>query len=204
MLKLTLYFLSAISLPVLLALSLPEDAPTPLSLSDGALTSSAAYPDHIPGPFTGGFGEESCHSCHFDYAPNDPRGQLRVTGLDRTYLHGESYRVVISLHSERLGIGGFQLAARHEDGSQAGTFKWRDDRIIYTPGIEGSVKYLQHGLTGNRPGADNIVSWEFTWRAPEEGGGPVIFHIAANAGNDDDSPFGDWVYLKELKVDPPH
>lgn len=35
------------------------------------------------------------------------------------------------------------------------------------------------------------------WRAPE-GLGSVVFHIAANAANGDDSPLDDFIYTREF------
>lgn len=158
------------------------------------------YPDHIPGPFTGGFGEETCHSCHFDYDINDERGSLRVEGLGQTYEPGEQYELTVSVESERLEIGGFQMTARFEDGSQAGEFIWSGDKLILTPDANDDIQYLQHSVSGTEPTSDREVSWTFTWTAPDHDPAMVIFNIAANAGNDDFSAFGDWIYVQEITV----
>jgi len=44
------------------------------SMNHGTIT---AYPEHLDGPLTGGFGENSCHSCHFDYDINPEEGSFR-------------------------------------------------------------------------------------------------------------------------------
>jgi len=160
------------------------------------------YPDHIPGPFTGGFGEETCHSCHFDYDINDERGSLTVEGLGETYEPGEKYELTISVESERLEVGGFQMTARFENGSQAGKFTWSGDHLTLTPGINDDIQYLQHSASGTRPTSDRSVSWVFTWDAAIQDPSTVIFNIAANAGNDDFSAFGDWIYVQEITVKP--
>lgn len=156
-----------------------------------------AYPDHIPGRFTGGFGEETCHSCHFDYDLNDERGSLEVSGIGDTYQPGSNYNVTITVESERLGKGGFQMTARFEDGTQAGSFAWSGDRLTLTPLEDNPIEYLQHSAAGTAPVEERTARWSFVWQAPKNDTRPVTFNIAANAGNDDLSSFGDWIYVRE-------
>lgn len=162
---------------------------------------SEINPDHLDGAFTGGFGEDTCRSCHFDYDLNMEGGSLSVNGLNEEYEPGSEVDITVTVQSERLEIGGFQLTARFEDGTQAGSFEWDGDRLIFTPDISGDVQYIQHSEEGTEPTGEREVSWSFTWIAPETGD-PVIFNIAANAGNYDDSSFGDWIYAKEIEVTP--
>ncbi len=156
------------------------------------------YPDHIDGPFTGGFGEESCHSCHFDYELNYPEGSLEIRGLNSTYKPGQTYEFEIALTRADMQDAGFQLTARFEDGSQAGGFLLNDS-LTFTPGIEGDVQYLQHA-PGTRTVENSIKTWKITWIAPQQRTGDVIFNIAANAANGDQSEFGDWIYVEEVRV----
>lgn len=156
-------------------------------------------PDHLDGAFTGGFGEETCRSCHFDYDLNMEGGSLSIDGLNEEYEPGSEVDIIVTVQSEQLEIGGFQLTARFEDGSQAGTFEWEGNRLRVTPEVSGDVQYIQHSEEGTEPTGEREVSWSFTWIAPETGG-PVIFNVAANAGNYDDSSFGDWIYAKEIEV----
>lgn len=156
-------------------------------------------PEHLDGPFTGGFGEQTCHSCHFDYDLNQEGGSLMVEGVDNTFKPGKSYDITVTVESEHLEIGGFQMTARFEDGTQAGEFKWTGDHLMLTPSISDEVQYLQHSREGTSPTAEREVSWTFTWNAPERSES-VIFNVAANAGNYDDSVFGDWIYAKEIHL----
>jgi hypothetical protein len=157
-------------------------------------------PDHIDGAFTGGFGEQTCRSCHFDYDLNMDGGSLSIQGVDEPYKPGASIPVTVTVQSKQLEIGGFQLTARFEDGTQAGSFEWDGDRMMFTPSISDEVKYLQHSAEGTKSTDEHEVSWSFTWIAPETGD-PVIFNVAANAGNYDDSSFGDWIYAQEVTVE---
>jgi hypothetical protein len=51
-------------------------------------------------------------------------------------------------------------------------------------------------VAAGRPGR-----WTFRWTAPADAPGrAVVFHVAANAANDDDSPLGDFIYARALRV----
>jgi len=178
-------------LPFFVGVNFPANEAPPKSFG-------TIYPGHLDGPFTGGFGEQTCHSCHFDYDINYERGSLTVDGIPNRYKPGKKYNIKIHLQSEHLEIGGFQMTSRFVDGSQAGEFEWEGDRLMYTPQISDEVKYLQHTLKGTTPDSDWEICWEFTWNAPGEPRDSVVFNIAANAGNYDDSAFGDWIYVQEL------
>lgn len=192
-----------IAVPLIVGLMMPErNASNADSLLDGNLVLN---PGHLDGPFTGGFGEQTCHSCHFDYNINmHDRGGLNLKGFGKPsgYEAGKKYNLSLTIHSDHLEIGGFQMTARYEDGTQAGNFNLQSDRLMFTPNIDSKVRYLQHSGTGTTPTSDRAVTWSFQWIAPENGDQPVHLHIAANAGNDDDSAFGDWIYTKELVLQP--
>lgn len=187
--------LIAIIIPVLAGFSFPHRT-TEQASNNG----NHVYPDHLPNALTGGFGEETCHSCHFDYDINHEGGSLTVEGLEEKYVAGKQYELVVTVESERLEKGGFQMTARFEDGTQAGQFEWTGDRIGFTPSVSDTIQYLQHTAAGTNPTAEKEVRWSFVWEAPRNDSGPVIFNIAANAGNDDLSPFGDWIYVREIKT----
>lgn len=168
-------------------------------------SSGLLNPEHLDGPFTGGFGELTCHTCHFDYDMNMlDRGRLELSGFGEgsKFRPGETHELTITIQSDHLEIGGFQMTTRFEDGTQAGDFEWESGRLMYTPNIENDVLYLQHSRDGTSPTSDRTVTWTFQWMAPDNADRPVHIHIAANAGNDDDSAFGDWIYTKELEIQP--
>lgn len=170
-----------------------------LSVSDG----KAAYPEHLTGTFTGGFGEQTCRSCHFDYDLNPDDGHLSVSGISGSISEGESIEIMIRIEREALGRAGFQLSARYADGKQAGNFNLgEDDRIMFSNAVPDSLEYIQHSNNGSKPLKANNTSWTVTWEAPESLAGPVIFNLAANAANGDQSEFGDFIYTKEIKVNP--
>lgn len=150
----------------------------------------------LPG-FTGGFGEPTCLKCHFDNAPNDRAGSLRLSGLPRSYTPGESYVITILLSRPELRRGGFQLSARFasgaERGADAGQLRPADERTSLIASQDGRIHYAQHAQAGSKPAAPGAIAWQVEWRAPAAAEA-VAFHVAANAANDDASPLGDFVY----------
>lgn len=178
--------------PFIIGISMPEPDIATMNWLDEEFN-----PEHLDGPFTGGFGEQTCHSCHFDYDLNQKGGSLSVAGIPETLIPDEKAEITVTVESEHLKNAGFQISARFKDGSQAGSFAWKGDRLMFTPNISDNVKYLQHSREGTTPTGDREAEWTFTWTAPEAASQPIIFNVAANAGNDDDSAFGDWIYVDE-------
>lgn len=150
---------------------------------------------------TGGFGEPTCHSCHFENAIDEPTGTLVLAGVPDPYSPGSSYRLEITLQRPNLERGGFQLTARfstgEHQGRQAGRFEPLDDRTQVPEPKENQIQYVQHTPNGTSTSSVGTLTWTVRWLAPTESLAPVAFHLIANATNDDDSQFGDFIYTKE-------
>jgi hypothetical protein len=194
--KILLKLLGIISIPFIVGVSMPETENHDSSIG------SIENPNHLDGAFTGGFGEETCRSCHFDYDLNMDGGSLTLDGVPESYQPGKDYEITVTLQAEQLEVGGFQMTTRFDDGSQAGEFSWDGDELMYTPSVTDEVKYLQHSESGTQQAEDRAIQWTFTWTAPEQDGEKVILNIAANSGNYDDSSFGDWIYAEEITLRP--
>ncbi len=151
----------------------------------------------MPG-VTGGFGEPTCRMCHFDRGLNEPGGTLQVEGVPPAYVPGEEYPITVVLRRPDVVRGGFEMAARFESppdaGRQAGHLRSPDARTQIVYGKDSPVQYIQHTDRGSTtsPGEGR---WTVYWTAPDGGSGPVMFHIAANASNDDASALGDFIYM---------
>lgn len=170
---------------------------------DSRKSENTVYPEELPGAFTGGFGEDTCHSCHFDYPLNPKEGSLSLNEFPKQYKPNKKYTFAIELTREQLGQGGFQLSSRFEDGTQAGTFEAGSERLSYTETKKNiNVQYLQHSLKGSKVNNQTSIRWEVTWNAPDSGAGKAIFNISANAGNGDASAFGDYIYVREVQIPP--
>lgn len=161
-----------------------------------ALPSPAnAFPKGALLGHTGGFGEESCASCHFGGAQGDDIA-LRVDAPD-VYAPGERYRFFIRVIDSNAAVAGFQLAFRFEDGSNAGQLDAGD---ASQTGTLDDVIYASHSAPQRMDEGEAV--WEFHWTAPDALSGPVILHAAAVSGADDQSPIGDNVHEMERQIAP--
>jgi hypothetical protein len=151
---------------------------------------------------TGGFGEPTCGACHIQADVNAGTGSLTLAGLPLEYVGGVTYTLTISLAQPGLAAGGFQLSSRFADGTQAGTLAHAPHdsaRVAVT--TAGGVQYIHHVYAGTRRSAADTISWQIRWTAPVAGG-PIVFHVAANAADDDASPLGDMIYATSLRTVP--
>jgi hypothetical protein len=77
---------------------------------------SIAYADGAPPGFSGAFGENSCHACHFEADLNTKPGHVALSGVPDGYTPGQAYPITITLQRPGMTTGGFQLTARFRDG----------------------------------------------------------------------------------------
>lgn len=194
-----------ISAVVLLALT--TAAATPAAVSRRAALARPtnapvhAYADGAPPGFSGGFGEQSCHACHFQADLNTPPGRVSIDGVPRVFTPGQRYSLTITLTRPGMRAGGFQLTARFaEGGRQAGTLTAEGDGRV---AIErsGDVLYANQRAQGTALTGPDRVEWTLSWTAPEQGGS-VQFHVSANAADADESVNGDYVYTTAAETVP--
>jgi hypothetical protein len=168
-----------------------------------AASGAAAYPDGAPPGHTGGFDEPGCQQCHFSYDENPPGGKLWLRGVPSAYEPGRTYELELALRHPEVERAGFQLSARLLEepgaGAAAGRLEPRDGRV-QRQDADG-VQYLGHTLDGSRTAPGRPEVWRMIWQAPDVDQGPVLFHVTGVAGNDDDSPFGDWVLARSLRTE---
>lgn len=157
------------------------------------------YRDGPPAGFSGGFGEDHCQACHFGDKVNSSPGSVRISAPAH-YTPGETYNVTITLMRPGMAIGGFQFTSRFEvGGAQAGTLGLADgqqDRVKVLK--DRGVQYAFHLRPGSQLTATDVVRWTLRWTAPPERRA-VLFHVAANAANGDDSQSGDFVYISRVR-----
>ena len=189
---------------LLLYLSLAVRTP---ALVATATHAGATYADQPLPQHTGGFGEETCHTCHFAEPLNAPGGTLTLEGVPPAYTPDTTYRLTVRLEKPGMRRGGFQLAGRFADGAaagqQAGTLRPVDaERAAVTPAGSTAVQYAHHTLDGTALAHPDAAAWTLEWTPPDTARGPVVFHAAANAANDDASAFGDFVYTQQTQSRP--
>ncbi len=167
-----------------------------IAASAGALA-ARNLPFHSNGPpaaHSGGFGEPTCHACHFDYPLNEGGATIRLDSLPDSYEPARTYALRLVVRHAQLKRGGFQVTARYEDGASAGTFEIPDTAHIRVQEAKG-IKYLSHTAAGSRLVDGDTSVWQFTWRAPA-GDRRIVFNAAINVANDDASEFGDRIFTR--------
>jgi hypothetical protein len=168
------------------------------------LVASHAYADGAPPGFSGGFKEDSCQACHFHEALNAPPGRVAIEGVPPAFTPGQVYTLTVRLTRTGTKLAGFQLAARFKDsGAQAGVLAAgpSDAERVAVESSSG-IQYAGQKKAGAVPGAGDAATWTIVWTAPTSGG-PVVFHVAANAANGNESADGDFVYTASVESAPP-
>lgn len=168
-----------------------------------AATRATGYAEGAPVGFSGGFGEPSCHACHFDAELNAGPGRLAIAGVPDRFTPGRQYLLTVTLTTPGMRLGGFQLTARRtEGGAQAGSLAaGSDDRERVRIDVQGGVQYVSQRRTGTSLASAGTATWTLMWTAPA-GGASVVFHVAANAGDGDETAEGDFVYTANLESAP--
>ena len=160
-----------------------------------------------PPAHTGGFGEPTCRECHADNDLNEPGGTLVIDGVPRSYAAGRTYELKVLLRRAGMLRAGFQLAARFEDGDStgrpAGALEPADARTQLVWDTTTHIGYIEHSAVGTSV-INAATEWKIRWTAPVPRG-LVVFNVAANAANDDDSPLGDFISttVKRTYTPPP-
>lgn len=161
--------------------------------STGAALSG--YAEGAPPGFSGGFGEQSCHACHFHAELNSGPGRVTLTGVPEQFVAGQRYPLTITLAHPDMKRGGFQLTSRFEGGgAQAGVLApapGEEERIAVE--AQGNVQYANQRGKGVVPAAPGAAKWSVEWTAPEARG-PVVFHVSANAADGDETAEGDYIH----------
>jgi hypothetical protein len=181
----------------------------PSAAATAATLTLAVRPFYAAGPpaaRTGGFSEPTCAECHHDSPLNAPDGRLSLDSLPVAgFRPGQTYDLWVSLSKPGMTRAGFQLAARIDESAgkdkQAGTVTPVDDRTQFVPKYFGPVQYLEHSHRGTELLQPDSARWRFRWTAPTSPV-PVVFHVAANAANNDNSELGDFIYIGAFRVVP--
>jgi hypothetical protein len=173
----------------------------------GAATAPGALRDNPPAAHTGGFGEPTCRRCHEQYDLNDSAGSLVVTGFPPEYRAGERFRITLTLSHPQLIVAGFQVAVRFDEGegaragTQAGSFSAADSLVMIGSDSLKRIHYVQHSSAGVTAAVvqKGRAQWSFDWIAPTGAPAAVVMHVVANAGNDDFSELGDWIFARTVR-----
>ena len=174
------------------------------------MAASLAVSAFKEGPYpnvTGGFGEQTCRLCHLDNPINAPGGAVTLDGIPAAFTPGQAYPITVTISRAGLRRGGFEIAARfaggRQKGRQAGSWRLSDMRAQLIPGaVDKALTFVQHNQIGSRTATPGSNTWTMEWTAPTAPAGVVQFNVAANASNNDDSPLGDYIYVKMIRSAP--
>jgi len=160
-------------------------------------TFSPGFSDGPLPQLTGGFQEETCHSCHNSFPLNEGRTQggiFLLSGVPANYRSGESYPIKVVIGQPGQRRWGFELSVRSAvSGEQAGRLGSGDDRTQLKE-AEG-IQYIQHNSSGTQEGILNgPVEFHFNWIAPDPSAGLVFFNAAGNAADGSGDSAGDYIY----------
>ena len=153
---------------------------------------------------TGGFGEPTCNQsgCHVGTAVNGGPGNVAIS-VPSSYTSGEMIPITVTVSDSDQQRWGFELSARTEGGEPAGTLIPGTNGFTQRrPDLNG-VQYISHTQAGTRSGTSGGASFDFMWQAPDVSEGPVIFHAAGNAANNNFGPSGDRIYTTSATSRPP-
>jgi hypothetical protein len=79
-------------------------------------------------------------------------------------------------------------------GRQAGRLRAADESVRIVAAKDGP-DYAQHTTAGSLAAKAGMARWAIEWTAPADGDAvPVVFDVAANASNADQSALGDYIY----------
>jgi len=134
----------------------------------GAITPARHRAGPPPG-HTGGFGEPTCHACHWDNDADAGAGAITVHDFPATWSPGRTYAFEIVLRHTGLGRAGFQATLRFADGGEAGRNAGRMHAATGTTTLTGTdtgVTYVQHLAEGTLP----------LW--PDSAGCSLVFRVA--------------------------
>ena len=118
-------------------------------------------------------------------------GSLSLDNLPDAFEAGQTYDFTVNITGG--SVYGFQLAVTFPDGSPAGTL---------TPVTAGVVRNQLDGVpVVNHASPLATGQADLQWTAPAEPAGPsVLFRVASNAANNNDSPTGDNIRTLSLTL----
>lgn len=162
-----------------------------------------SYSDGPPTGRTGAPGELTCYngSCHNSFPLNSGSGQALISAnIPKSgYLPDSIYTLEAKITHIDAGRFGFELTAFDpQQYESVGTLLLTD-----TTGVEitssGSREYIRHNAA--TVAADSTL-WRFQWQAPPTPTGPIVFHAAFVAANNNNNRQGDHVYTAQLAIEP--
>ncbi len=157
----------------------------------------AAYPDGAPWGSADSASPQSCASCHFDGdAVPDSDAISMVFGSDVITL-GEQVDIQLQFKNPENKKVGFQIIA------MMGVIETDDEDVEVNGGSARSVQSRDNLSWANVVNTDvntDTTVWNLHWVTPENPLEEIVFWIAVNESNNDQSAFGDRIHFKRVQV----
>ena len=157
------------------------------------------FPDGPPLAHTGAFGEPTCLECHRGDSLNTEGGRLTLVNLPERYQPGVSYDLGVLLRRADMQSGGFELALRFPDGTQAGRLEATVPALVRVRQDTLHGVWYAHHLRPGTAVAGDSARWTVRWTAPDSHQ-DVVISAAAVSANDDNSNLGDYVYATQGRI----
>ncbi|MSQ79143.1 MAG: T9SS type A sorting domain-containing protein [Flavobacteriaceae bacterium] len=164
--------------------------------------------DGPPGGNTGAPGEGICTDCHSDNAINSGSASTKLTyqfGADEDTLYEpgvDGMAVYLALAESGSEKSGYQMCSLDKKTKQSvGKFNYSiAESERSTAVIGGKTRhYVQHANAKwpNNGGFNATYAWD----PPNWNVGPIIFYVAYNGSDGDNSSNGDFIYTKTFEID---
>ncbi len=158
------------------------------------------YASGAPGGHTGspGDGGITCArgGCHSSYSPvyDAPNVSISTDIPSQGYRPDSTYTVTAKI---KKGGNTFGFEATVEDSNDQ---KIGDPQITQgnSTQLTNNGNAVTHTSNGN--GGSGSRTWEFEWKAPSTGVGPITFYAAFNEANGNGNPTGDSIELTQLQI----
>ncbi len=159
----------------------------------GHASPAAAFPDGAPWGSAFPDAREACADCHYDQPLVEAAAAITVAGLPEALSPGEIYELTLTFAPNAEAARGAVVA-----GFLAGVAVGRAPGGEFLP-PDAAAALAREGaeIRSSEVREGFPARWRLKWRAPAGADcEPVILYVAANASNDDASPFGDRVFRR--------
>ena len=152
-------------------------------------------PSHTDAP-----GEDNCAECHRSFPVNSGAGSVQISGVPSSYFPNQPVQVTVTTSELGAMAYGFQITAIDGTGVGRGTFtlpvQSQPKTQIVNNLVGGNFRsYVEHTEDGLfTMGQFGSNSWTFTWTAPPQTAGQIVFYAAGNGADGLGDPTNDYIY----------
>ena len=146
---------------------------------------------HAGGPKEG---KHECSHCHTGSTVTAKVGWITSDIEANGYTPEKTYTIKASMAYTGRTRFGFEVSPQMANGTLCG-------QLIVSNATETQLAgagYITHTANGTK--GTGVREWTFQWKAPKKGMGPLTFHGAFNAANNNQAVSGDLIFTSKLAV----